>query len=158
MEPAQVIGPIPSGPVGDPSLNYPFFSALQDLGSYGYTEEEFFFSGTTFGGPYTSRMLVRRPTSPARFSGTVFGEWLNVTNGYDLDGLWLRSADQILRDGDAYIGVSAQTDGLCTPHNIGLKTPRDTGLKAFNSTRYEPLGGWCLLRGGHPAWRCGAGE
>ncbi|MEO7193673.1 MAG: alpha/beta hydrolase domain-containing protein [Pseudonocardiaceae bacterium] len=126
VESAQVRGPIPSGPVGDSSHNYPFFSALQDLASYGYTEEEFFFSGTTFGGPYTSRMLVRRPTSPAQFSGTVFVEWLNVTFGYDVDALWVRSADQILRDGDAYIAVDAQIEGL-------------SRLKGFNPKRYECL-------------------
>ncbi|MGH3827986.1 MAG: alpha/beta hydrolase domain-containing protein [Pseudonocardiaceae bacterium] len=130
VESAQVRGPIPSGPVDDPLRNYPFFSARQDLASYGYTEEEFFFSGTTFGGPYTSRMLVRRPTSPARFSGTVFVEWLNVTSGYDLDALWLRSADQILRDGDAYIAVDAQIEGLYTPK---------TGLRSFSLPRYECL-------------------
>lgn len=134
VESAQVRGPIPSDPVGDPSHNYPFFSARQDLASYGYTEEEFFFSGTTFGGPYTSRMLVRRPTSPAQFSGTVFVEWLNVTSTlptddklhYDVDALWLRSADQILRDGDAYIAVDAQIQGV-------------SGLKAFSPPRYELL-------------------
>jgi hypothetical protein len=87
VESAHVSGPIPSDPVGDPSHNYPFFSARQDLAGYGYTEEEFFFSGTTLGGPYTSRMLVRRPTSPARFSGTVVVEWLNVSSGYDVDAL-----------------------------------------------------------------------
>jgi Alpha/beta hydrolase domain len=127
---AHVSGPIPSGPVGDPSHNYPFFSARQNLARYGYTEQEFFFSGTTFGGPYTSRMLVRRPSSPARFSGTVIVEWFNVSNGYDIDALWLRSADQILRNGDAYIGVDAQTAGVYTPN---------TGLKAFNPARYAPL-------------------
>jgi hypothetical protein len=130
VESAQVSGPIPSDPVGDPSHNYPFFAARQGLAAYGYTEQEFFFSGTTLGGPYTSRMLVRRPTSPARFSGTVVVEWLNVSNGYDIDALWSRSADQILRDGDAYIGVDAQTAGVYTPN---------TGLKAFSPARYAPL-------------------
>jgi hypothetical protein len=130
VESGQVSGPIPSGPVGDPSHNYPFFSARQDLASYGYTEQEFFFSGTTISGPYTSRRLVRRPTSAARFSGTVFVEWLNVSGGYGADALWLRSADQILRNGDAYITVDAQTAGLYTPN---------TGLKAFSPTRYERL-------------------
>src|SRR5438270_11620905 len=83
VESAHVTGPIPRGPVGDPSHNYPFFSARQNLAGYGYTEQEFYFSGTTLGGPYTSRMLVRRPTSPARFSGTVVVEWFNVSTGYD---------------------------------------------------------------------------
>jgi Alpha/beta hydrolase domain len=130
VESAHVSGPIPSGPVGDPSHNYPFISAGQDLTGRGYTEQEFFLSGTTFGGPYTSRMLVRRPTSPARFSGTVVVEWLNVSAGYDLDPLWENSADQILRDGDAYVGVDAQIEGVYTPK---------TGLKAFSPARYAPL-------------------
>lgn len=60
----------------------------------------------------------------------MFVEWFNVTNGYDLDSLWGRSADQILRNGDAYIAVDAQTEGLYTAN---------TGLKAFSPTRYERL-------------------
>src|SRR5215510_12935530 len=35
------------------------------------------------GHPYKSRIIVRRPTSRARFNGTVLVEWVNVTSGYN---------------------------------------------------------------------------
>ena len=33
---------------------------------------------------YRTRLLVRRPSNPARFNGTVVVEWLNVTSGTEL--------------------------------------------------------------------------
>ncbi len=38
--------------------------------------------------PYTTRLLVRYPTSPAKFNGTVVVEWLNDTTGGDQDPVW----------------------------------------------------------------------
>ena len=44
--------PIVTGPIarktaaGDPAHNYPFFSALEDLNTRGYVEQEYFYSGT----------------------------------------------------------------------------------------------------------------
>src|SRR6266540_5546495 len=35
--------------------------------------------------PYRTRVLVRQPVDPARFSGTVVVEWLNVSGGVDAD-------------------------------------------------------------------------
>src|SRR5213595_227631 len=86
-----VTGPIPStAPVGDPSHGYPFFATnlLPDDGSY--IEEEFFMQGTanryttpslatgtviSSGNPYKVRLIVRRPTSAAKFNGKVIVEW-----------------------------------------------------------------------------------
>jgi len=127
---AVVDGPIPAGAVGDPSRAYPFGASVTDVAAYGYVEEEFFFSGHTPAGPYTSRMLVRRPADPAKFSGTVVTEWQNVSNNFDLDCLWARSADHLLRSGDAYVAVDAQTVGVDHP---------DTGLTAWNPQRYDRL-------------------
>jgi hypothetical protein len=128
---ATVSGPIAAtAPVGDQSRNYPFGASAADLASHGYVEEEFFFSGTTAVGPYTSRMLVRRPADSSRFSGTVISEWQNVSNGFDLDCLWSRSAEHVMDSGDAYVAIDAQTAGLNDP---------ETGLKTWNPTRYAPL-------------------
>jgi hypothetical protein len=33
-------------------------------------------------------IIVRRPTSPAQFNGTVLVEWVNVTSGYNNDALF----------------------------------------------------------------------
>jgi hypothetical protein len=62
--------------------------------------------------PYATRMLVRRPSDPAAFNGTVVVEWLNVTNGYDIDPEWATVAQYFLRSGYAYVGVSAQAAGV----------------------------------------------
>lgn len=42
--------------------------------------------------PYTTRLLVRYPTNPAKFNGTVVFEWLNDTTGGDQDPVWSSSA------------------------------------------------------------------
>ncbi|PRX44703.1 hypothetical protein B0I33_111217 [Prauserella shujinwangii] len=122
----EVVGPIPGSVPGDPRApgladTYPFFSTPDDLAARGYVEEEFYLSGAADGWsldgsrvaadvPYTTRLVVRRPESPRRFTGTVLVEWQNVTAGYDLDALW--EADAITRAGHAWIGVSAQRVGV----------------------------------------------
>jgi hypothetical protein len=131
---------------GTPGRNYPFFSTDIVLSNFGYTEEEFFYSGTantyttpefgrdaevaTSGTPYRSRLLVRRPTSQARFNGVVIVEWLNVTNGYDTDVLWLYQKEFLLREGYAWVGVSAQGAGLSRSPN---------GIKLWSPSRYGTL-------------------
>jgi hypothetical protein len=62
--------------------------------------------------PYATRMLVRRPSDPAAFNGTVVVEWLNVTSGYDTDIEWASVAQYLLRSGYAWVGVSAQAAGV----------------------------------------------
>lgn len=127
---AKVDGPIPSDAVGSGSRDYPFGAAVDDLAAHGYVEQEFFFSGTTPAGDYTSRMVVRRPSDPARFSGTAIAEWTNVTNHYDLDALWLRSSEHLMRRGDAYVTIDVQADGVVA---------KGTGLKAWSPKRYAKL-------------------
>lgn len=141
-----VTGPIPASVMpGDRSHDYPFLSTTVDLASYGYVEEEFFLEGTAnryntptlatgsvidSGHPYRTRMIARRPASPANFNGTVLMEWQNVTLNYDLDALWAQSHDHLVRRGYAWIGVSAQQAGIHNPA---------TGLKAWSPTRYGTL-------------------
>lgn len=119
-----------------------------DLAAYGYAEREFMMSGTTsiyrqsgFWGsngrwgvstaqsnvPYTTRLLVRYPTNPAKFNGTVVVEWLNDTTGGDQDPVWSEIYNQVLSEGDAYVGVTAQTAGM-------------NELKTWDSGRYGALG------------------
>ena len=139
--------PVVTGPVeatakpGDPSHQYLFYSALEDLKSHGYVEEEFFISGTanSYNTPsgetgtvidrdhkYKTRVVVRRPVSPARFNGTVIVEWNNVTAGHDLDIDWYQAHDYWIRSGYVYIGV--------TPQRIGVEA-----LKVWNKDRYGSL-------------------
>jgi len=61
--------------------------------------------------PYRTRFIVRRPT-PGDFNGSVVIEWLNVTGGTDKDIDWWQSGHHFLRNGYAYIAVSAQRVGI----------------------------------------------
>lgn len=126
-----------------------------DLDALGYTEEEFFVSGTassyTSAEPlasdgewtvepadtadYTTRLLVRRPADPADFNGTVFVEWLNVSGGLDASPEWSLGGVGIARAGAAWVGVSAQQQGIEGEGGLaaGLR------LKNADPERYGPL-------------------
>ena len=141
----KVMRPV-AEPPGTPGRNYPFFATDVVLADYGYLEEEFFYEGTAntysapepgknaeitkSGIPYRSRLIVRRPVDQSRFNGIAFVEWLNVTNGYDTDVLWLYQKEFLVREGYAWIGVSAQDGGLSREPN---------GIKVWSPNRYGTL-------------------
>ncbi len=77
--------------------------------------------------PYTTRLLVRYPTNPAKFNGTVVFEWLNDTTGGDQDPVWSELYNELLSQGYAYVGVTAQTAGM-------------NDLKTWDPERYGALG------------------
>jgi hypothetical protein len=64
------------------------------------------------GNPYKTRILVRRPSSPSVFNGTVILEWYNVTNNFDVEADWFQSHTHMLENGYVWIGVSAQRAGV----------------------------------------------
>ncbi len=77
--------------------------------------------------PYTTNLIVRYPTNPAKFNGTVVIEWLNDTTGGDQDPSWAEIYNTVLADGYAYIGVTAQQPGM-------------EDLAAWDPARYGSLG------------------
>jgi Alpha/beta hydrolase domain len=102
------------------------------LKAAGYEQREYFASGTAYSyeasgpendagtwkvapsesAPYRTRIVVRTPTSPSRFNGTVVVEWLNVSGGGDgaVDSVYL--SPELERAGYAWVGVSAQVVGV----------------------------------------------
>ena len=142
--------PAPSAAVpnlqGPISGKVPLILAAYPLSKVGYSESEYFFSGTAKSytsptplassgkwslqpGPtaaYKTRLVVIRPSNPAKFSGTVDVEWLNVSAGVDEGPDWLYGHDEMLRSGDAWVGVSAQAAGI-------------NSLKSSDPTRYGSL-------------------
>ncbi len=128
---AMLQGPITTGHIVEPlSANAP------DLAAYGYVEQEYFASGTasaftatsmpsdgrwtikpTTSAPYTTRILIRRPASPAHFNGTVVVEWMNVSAGESAPD-WDYLNPSLMRAGYAYVGVSAQALGVDGGHAI----------------------------------------
>lgn len=105
-----------------------------NLGTVGYEQSEYSLSGTANAyapsppGPlttdgkwtvasiatasYTTRAVVYRPINPKKFNGTVIVEWLNVSGGVDANPDWTLSHNELIRDGFAWVGVSAQALGL----------------------------------------------
>ena len=148
-----VAGPIPATAApGDVSKDYPFLATPIDLAARGYVEEEFFVSGdacqysgvglanATKGAcfPYTTRIIVRRPSSQEAFNGTVLAEWQNVTAQYEVDHYWHESSEHFLRAGYAWVGISAQRAGI-QPLPGPAAAFGINSLKAWNPTRYAPL-------------------
>ncbi len=117
----RVVGPIPVT-----ADSHPFMAAADsqtplNLPAYRYVEEEFFISGTanvydwaadravtvrTPGAPYTTRILVRRPIDPARFSGTVWVDMVSPARGYDLAENWGYTNYYMMDHGDVSVGVT----------------------------------------------------
>ncbi len=99
------------------------FGRSKDLDK-SYLEEEFLFTGTS--PAYTSRMVVHRPANKAKFSGTVFMEWYNVTGGIDMGVMWALNREYFIREGHVHVGVSAQKVGA-------------DALKTYDAERYEAI-------------------
>ena len=124
-----VAGPMP---VGSPTFDKTLYGTSFDLAKVGYEKSQFFISGTahsympekplTSNGkwkittgvskPYTTRIAVYRPKNPKKFNGTVVVEWLNVSGGTDDSPDWTLSHNELIRDGFAWVGVSAQQVGV----------------------------------------------
>ena len=148
-----VTGPVTGG-MGHPTI----VSTSFDLGQVGYTGSEYFLSGTAHAfssatplttngrwrvqpastAPYETRILVYQPANPKKFNGTVFVEWLNTTAGFDTAPDWQSAHNEIIREGAAWIGVSAQSVGVQGGQGaVGGVAPG--GLKASDPARYAPL-------------------
>jgi hypothetical protein len=147
----KVEGPI-TGP-GRPSI----LSTSIDLAKFGYQEDEYFISGTARSyrlkgaapadgrwtvtrqatARYKTRLLVYRPSDPAKFNGTVVVEWLNVSAGGDDAPDWVGDHTQLIRQGFAWVGVSAQALGV----NGGTSVLQigGSGLIKVNPKRYGTL-------------------
>lgn len=122
---ARLTGPVKVGHIIEPESATPI-----GLTAHGYVEQEFFASGTarafratsapddgrwtvkpSASASYKTRIIVRRPASPKKFNGTVVVEWMNVSGGESAPD-WDYLNPMLMRDGYAYVGVSAQALGV----------------------------------------------
>jgi len=153
---ADLTGPITTGRLIEPVSAVPI-----DLAAHGYVREEFFVFGTASSyaaaGPlgadgkwtvtvaesadFRTRILVRRPRDPERCNGTVLVEWFNVSSGAEASPDWTYLSPQIVADGYAYVGVSAQRTGVDGGDALvgvpGMDPAR--GLVASGPDRYGTL-------------------
>jgi hypothetical protein len=93
---------------------------------------------------YRTRIVVRRPASAEDFNGTVVVEWLNVSAGFDSTPDFSYMADELLRGGYAWVGVSAQRIGIeGGPVAVSTGGAADDlagkGIKALDPARYATL-------------------
>jgi hypothetical protein len=157
---AQAVVPSPTveGPITGGS-GTPFVAGTSfDLAQVGYTQQEYFISGmasaytssdtfasdgkwtaaTASSAPYKTRILVYMPAKPKKFKGTVVVEWLNVTAGLDAAPDWTLTHTELIRDGYAWVGVSAQAVGVEGGTTI-FGTPSIAPLKTVDPARYGSL-------------------
>ncbi len=97
---------------------HPLWDSWHDLDMFGYREQEYFVSGTARAldgstAPYTTRIIVTRPKTQKRFNGAVMLDWVNVTAQFENAVDTLEAREMLLREGWAYVHVSAQRAGLC---------------------------------------------
>jgi hypothetical protein len=95
--------------------------------------------------PYRTRIVVRMPAKPKAFSGNVVVEWLNVSGGVDANPEWTSLSEEIVRAGDAWVGVSAQRIGveggpvLVKVEGVAGAEDQGKGLKTIDPARYGTL-------------------
>jgi hypothetical protein len=130
--------------VTDPIPGPMFLGSPQsyDLAALGYSNDEYFLEGTarSYGAaaseaPYRTRAVVRRPLDSARWNGTVVVEWFNVSGGLDAAPDWSFVHRHLIREGIAYVGVSAQRVGIEGGGFAAMSFP----LKKMNAARYAEL-------------------
>jgi Alpha/beta hydrolase domain len=132
-----VLTPVP----GEPRLLLGAYR-LEDLG---YTRQEFFMSGTAAShgsapesrtADYTTRVVLIAPADGSCFNGTVIVEWLNVSGGIDAPAVWFMAHREFIRQGYAYVAVSAQLVGVEGGESLA---GADMSLKAQDAERYAAL-------------------
>lgn len=137
---ATISGPIPADKAGSGTLNTIYSASAIELEDAGYVEQEYFIEGRAnrysdsqlenasivdSDHRYKTRLIVRRPEASA-FNGIVIVEWINVTGGPDKDIDWWQSGSHFIRNGYAYVVVSAQQMGIDT-------------MKQWSDARYGSL-------------------
>lgn len=123
----------------------PLNHRLGQIQQSGYTEEEYLLSGqanlyahdannvveiASQANPYVTRILVRRPVNPQRFSGNVVVEIYNSTAGADKDVEFIQASPFMLGNGDIWIGITNSTNAVAALNNYdaGSRTSRYSTL------------------------------
>ncbi len=137
------VTPIPITAESYPWLYYKYVQRPLELDKAGYVEEEYLVSGTANvydwdadpnkdlivkqrNAPYATRILVRRPADPAKFSGTVVVETMNPARGFDMAIMFGWIGPHLIERGDAWIGVSVSANVM-------------PSLKRFDPARYSKV-------------------
>ena len=143
--------------------SHPFLAADHQqrplaLADYGYVEEEYLVRGSArvfdwpsgsghtvlAQGPYTTRILVRRPEDDSDFSGIAIVESFNPSSPVDLPIMWAGSYLQFMPDGHAWVGITIK------PNTIKSLQRFDPARYATLSMTHPPAGPTCPDAGINP--------
>lgn len=120
------VAPIPSvTPVTGPGDAYPGLQRVPagtGLSDNGYVAKEYFVSGTAAGQPYTTRILVRQPADPSRFSGVVVAEPMHSSGN---SWMFFFTRIYVMSRGHASVEIDPQ------------KGPTESIVVASNPQRYS---------------------
>jgi Alpha/beta hydrolase domain/Beta-lactamase superfamily domain len=151
----HVVGPIPVTPASRMFMASLDSQTPLNLPAYGYREEEYFISGTgnvydwdsdgnvkvrDLEAPYTTRIVVRRPIAPRRFSGTVWVDMLSPARGYDFPEHWGYTNYYLMDHGDVSVGI--------TMFPVTIRA-----LRKFDPKRYATM---MMANPEHPLQPCAA--
>ena len=162
FQPGTVPDSVTLAPVTTRSRPFTFPAGIGErLVGYGYVEEEFIVAGganvygpdrpdadpfdryaaASWGAidkhdvPYRTRILVRRPTDPARFNGIVHVEPLH--NMHELSPDWNIARDWIIRTGAAWVGITCSAGSRLG--GDGRRTGGVAVLRSWDADRYGAL-------------------
>jgi hypothetical protein len=121
--------PLPkiSAPVTGPGAMFPGLREVPTgtgLADHKYVVTEYFVSGTASGTPYTTRILVRKPDTPSRFSGIVVAEPMHASGN---SWMFYFTRIYMMRRGHISVEIAPQKAGT-----------EDTIVKA-NPQRYAAI-------------------
>ena len=89
-----------------------------------YVVKEYFVSGTASGKPYTTRILVRQPEDPNRFSGIVVAEPMHASGN---SWMFFFTRTYVMRHGHISVEIAPQKAGT------------EATIVASNPQRYAPI-------------------
>jgi hypothetical protein len=123
-----VVPPMPAfeGPITEGGDMYPGLrpeAPGTTAADFGYATDEYFVSGTANGQPYKTRILVRHPLPPERFSGIAITESMH-SNGFAVT--FEPARKYFFMRGHVHVEIAAQQSNITT-------------LKAFNAVRYAAM-------------------
>ncbi|MEH7482504.1 alpha/beta hydrolase domain-containing protein [Neobacillus drentensis] len=133
-----------TGPISVTKDSQPFTVGGTDLEGHGYRLDEYFISGNaniydwgadgkaltprirTADAPYTTRIVVRKPENPKKYSGNVWVELNNPSRGWDVEVQWPVVQEKAMRDGDIWVSLTVKPNVVAS-------------LERIDPKRYAPL-------------------
>jgi hypothetical protein len=116
----------------------------EDVARYKYIVKEYFVSGIAQGQPYTTRILVRRPSDPKKFSGIVVAEPMHFTGN---DWMFYFLEAYLMSQGN--IGVEIATGSLPLFKEANAERYKDLEIAANQANEILAQAGLLLKSGRH---------